>query len=322
MREQEKRTDNKDAGSRMQASSVDRGDRGVERIMTRQSFSQRSLRIALAVALLFLSLFAAIAQAQTDAPQRPKKRVPTLTNDDFEMRRSSPAAAPASAGDSAASKPAGAPDAVKEPASEPKKADAEELAWREKIAKARARVTELMRASQSAELRVIDLKDSLSASNRITAADINQTNSALDAARAESEALKSQLDQARLELNALVQTGREKKYEEAAPAKAVNDDGSPNTQYYADRRRELTEQYKDAMREERLYELKTNELRQRLQTGKKGADEFYLAPIREELNDTLAQLDRAREALAKAQEALDELMEQARRAGIEPGSFR
>lgn len=288
------------------------------------------IRAIVAAIVVALSICVLAVYGQSTAPKKPKKPVPPLTNDDFEPRRaaasssSTPAAErPATEGKSAASADAakGLADETK-PEGEAKKADPEELAWREKISKARARLRELTRASETAELELIDLQNSLSASNRLTVASVKRTNEAIEAGRVRTETLKTQLAQAQAELDTLEQAGRDKKYEEAPALKPEGEDGTPNREYYVARYQELTGQYSDAIREQRLYELKASELRQRLQTGKKSADEFYLGPIREELNQTLVQAERARSAAAKAREAIENLFEQARRAGIEPGIFR
>ena len=56
--------------------------------------------------------------------------------------------------------------------------------------------------------------------------------------------------------------------------------------------------------------------------GKKGGDNFYLFQLQKDRDDSQQKLEEARAALTKAQNELDALKEEARRAGASPDLFR
>jgi hypothetical protein len=73
-----------------------------------------------------------------------------------------------------------------------------------------------------------------------------------------------------------------------------------------------------------LYENRVRELQQHilLNGGKNGGDNFYTAQLQQDKEEAQRSLDEARAARSQAASKLDQLMEEARRAGVPPGVFR
>ena len=81
---------------------------------------------------------------------------------------------------------------------------------------------------------------------------------------------------------------------------------------------------RSADRRIQLYENRVRDLQQHilLNGGKKGGDNFYTAQLQENKEEAQRSLDEARAARSQALSKLDQLMEEARRAGVPPGVFR
>jgi chromosome segregation ATPase len=261
--------------------------------------------LALVAALLLSS---PALGSQQPAPGR--KKVPRLTSDDV--------APPvveqtAEASDASAAKP----HALK---SEDGKVSPEEASWRERMRAARERAKETERAAEEAELRITELRNELGVSGQ-SARYRNETAQELEQAGQRLTELRAQARAAAEELKQLLEEGRQKKFTEDAE-KATSEDGKANAQYYRARFAALNEALQTAERRVKLYDNRVRDLNQRIQLNSGSGDNFYLMPLQQERDEMQQKLDEARAAREKAQSDIEELLEQARRAGVPPGVFR
>jgi chromosome segregation ATPase len=282
------------------------------------------LTCAFALASL-LSLGTASAQQPAPGKQRP----PRLTTDDVVRPVAEP---PVSEGKEGAAKPeeAGKPETAEakdakdaSAKSEDAKAGPEEAAWRDRVGKARDRAMELERAAEEAELGVTQLRNNLGASGE-SARYRNETAAELDHSGKKLIELRAQARAAAADLQQLVDYGREKGFREAAGPKPTSDSGEPNEQYFTTKFARLKEAMQDAERRVQLYDNRVRDLGQRIlqNGGKNGGDNFYSMQLQQDRDDAQQKLDEARAAFSKALTELDNLKEEARRAGLPPGLFR
>lgn len=255
-----------------------------------------------------------------------RQRSPRLTTDDVSRP---PAEQPVVESKETAAKPdeAGKPAAAEGSASQPKTADAkvspEESAWRDRVSKARDRAKESERVAEQAELRITSLRNDLGTSGESakyrneTAAEMDQAGQRLKELRAEARAADDDLAE-------LVEYGKQKGYAEDQGPKPTSDEGKPNEEYYRAQFAKLTEATEGAQRRIQLYENRVADISQRIlmNGGKKGGDNFYIMQLQQDRDAAQQKLDEARAALTKAQTDLDNLKEEARRAGVAPGLFR
>ncbi|HJQ71713.1 MAG TPA: hypothetical protein VKA70_22245 [Blastocatellia bacterium] len=286
-----------------------------------RSFQSLAIKSAFAFCLA-LVLLPCVINAQQPAASR--KKVPRLTTDDVVRAKTEQAtveetteAAPAKEG--ASSKPA---DAAKPSAPKAAQPDnPEESSWRERVQAARDRAKSLERASEEAELRVTEIRNQMSMSGQ-TPQQRNQSAAELEQAGQKVTELRQQSRDAADDLSKLVEYGREKGFKEAEGPKPSSDDGKPNEQYYRSRYASLNEALQTADRRAQLYENRVRDLNQRISNNSGTGDNFYIAQIQQERNETQQKLDEARAARLKAQTDLDTLLEEARRSGVPPGVFR
>ena len=203
------------------------------------------------------------------------------------------------------------------------KVSAEEIAWRERVSKARERASALERAADEAELRITELKNNLSVSGQ-SARYRNETAAELDRGGQQVSDLRNQTRAAKDDLNQLLEYGKEKRFGEAEGPKSASDDGKPNEEYYRARFAAFKEEAQSADRRIMLYENRVRDLQQHilLNGGKNGGDNFYTAQLQQDKEEAQRNLDEARAARSRASSKLDALMEEARRAGVPPGIFR
>jgi chromosome segregation ATPase len=210
-----------------------------------------------------------------------------------------------------------------QPTAGEEKVSAEELSWRERVAKARSRAKELERAAEEAELRITALRNDLGTSGQSAryrndvAAELDQAGQRLTDLRANAKAASDDLAE-------LVEYGRQKGFAEAAAPQPTSGDGKPNEQYFRARLDKLTGDIESAQRRISLYENRVGDISQRIimNGGKKGGDNFYIAQLQQDRDDAQTKLDEARDALKKAQADLDALKEEARRADVSRDLFR
>lgn len=266
-----------------------------------------------AVATSALSLLlAGVVIAQQPAPRR---RTPTLTTEDVLRDRAQPAtevegeAKPATGG---ATSPAPA-----KPLED--KASPEETAWRENVANARHRAKETERAAEEAELRITDLRNRLASSGQTTR-ERNQTAAELDVAGQRLLELRKQERAAADDLQKLLEHGREKRFTEAP--EPTPEGGTSGEDFYRQQYAKLTEKVQTAQRRVQLYENRLRDVNQRMQTNAVSGDNFYLAQLRQERDDAQNKLSEAQAAREQALADVDQLKQEARRAGVPPGVFR
>jgi chromosome segregation ATPase len=263
--------------------------------------------LALAAALLL--------SAQALGSQQPaagRKKVPKLTTDDV---------TPPSAEQAAEAQPADASSKPDAPGSQDDKVSTEESSWRERLAAARERAKETERAAEEAELRITELRNELGVSGQ-TAQHRNDTAQGLEEAGRRLIELRAQARAAAEELKQLLEYGRQKRFTEDEGPKPTSEDGKANNQYYRAKFAALYEALQTAERRIQLYENRVRDLNQRIQINSGSGDNFFIMQIQQERDETQQKLDEARAAREKAQSDIEDLKEQARRAGVLPGVFR
>jgi DNA repair exonuclease SbcCD ATPase subunit len=276
-----------------------------------------------------LQLFICAANAQQPAIGR--KKAPRLTTEDViqpvttQPAAESPKAEDANKPDAAKTDAAKTDGAKAEDAKQPAevKASAEESAWRERASKARERAKALERAAEEAELRITELRNGLGVSGQ-SARYRNETAAELESAGQKLSDLRNQARAAKDDLNQLLEYGKENRFGESEGLKATSSDGKPNEDYYRARFAKLNEEAQSADRRIQLYENRVRDLQQHilLNGGKKGGDNFYTAQLQQDKEEAQQSLDEARAARSQALSKLEQLMEEARRAGMPPGVFR
>src|SRR5262245_60647752 len=283
----------------------------------------RQLTAALALMLLTLNAIAA------QQPAVGRQKSPRLTTDDVRPTSEQPSEEPKET----ATKPEGT---VKTGAVEPKskagdaKVSEEESSWRDRVSKARSRAKELERAAEEGELRITTLRNELGTSGQ-SARYRNETAAELDQAGQRLSELRSQARTAANDLAQLLDYGKQKGLSEAEEAKATEEDGKPNEQYFRAKFAKLNEELASAQRRAQLYENRVRDLNQRMlsnsggrdQSGRPtGGDNFYNLQLQQDRDEAQQKLNEARDASTKAQADLDALRDEARRAGVPPGVFR
>ncbi len=280
-------------------------------------------RVAFMIAIaLQLSICAANAQQ----PAVGRKKAPRLTTEDViqpviaQPTAESPKPEDAAKTDTPKTDGAKAED-TRQPAEV--KPSAEESAWRERASKARERAKALERAAEEAELRITALRNGLGVSGQ-SARYRNETAAELESAGQKLSDLRNQARAAKDDLNQLLDYGKENRFGESEGPKATSGDGKPNEDYYRARFAALNEEAQSADRRIQLYENRVRDLLQHilLNGGKNGGDNFYTAQLQENKEEAQRSLDEARTARSQALSKRDQLMEEARRAGVPPGVFR
>lgn len=286
--------------------------------------------------MLAIVLQLSICAANAQQPAVGRKKAPRLTTEDViqpvtaqptaeSPKAEDPAKTDAAKTDSTKTDSTKTDAAKAEDAKQPAdvKASAEEAAWRERINKARERAKALERAAEEAELRITELRNGLGVSGQ-SAKYRNETAAELGRAGEQLSDLRNQARAAKDDLSQLLDYGKENKYAESEGPKATSGDGKPNEDYYRARFAALNEEVQSADRRAQLYENRVRDLQQHIlqNGGKNGGDNFYTAQLQQDKEEAQRNLDEARTARARASSKLDQLMEEARRAGVPPGVFR
>lgn len=277
----------------------------------------RPLAYSLPLCLVLASWTFGQQQAQA------KKRVPKLTTEDVVRSKQTTVEVvdEAEAGGATAetkSEDASKPSAAKASGADAK-VDPEEAAWRDRVEKARERQKAAQRQAEEAELQIADLKNRLGASGG-TPKDRNETAAELDQMGPRLRELKEEARNAEAELKEVLEAGKKKSFSEGQGPKATVDNGEPNEEYYRTKHTQASQAVQDAERKIQLYENRVRELNERLNST--SVDRFSAAQLQQDREDAQQKLEEAREARAKAQSELDDLKEEARRAGVSPGVFR
>jgi chromosome segregation ATPase len=199
------------------------------------------------------------------------------------------------------------------------KADPEQHSWRERVEKARERAKAAQRESEEVELETTDLRNKLGTSGS-TPRDRNETAAELNEMGPRLKQLRDEARAADADLKVLLEYGKEKGFAEAARPKATGEDGQPNEDYYKSRLSQLNEALQDADRRIQLYENRIRDLNGRMNNP--NADRFSNAQLQQDRDDAQASLQEAHDAKAKARSDLEDLMDEARRAGVAPSLFR
>ena len=259
--------------------------------------------------------------AQQPAPRKP---VPRMTTEDvMQPVASTPdEAKDGKAVDAGAE--AGKPDAAK---GEKRAVSADEAAWRERVSRARDKAKALERAAEEAELHITSLRNELGVSGR-GAQYRNQIAADLEAAGQKLNDLRKQSRDANADLQDLLAYGKERGYSEAEGPKPMTDDGKLNTEFYRSKFAALNEEIETAERRSQMYADRVRDLQQRILSngsagpGKRGGDNFTLAQLQKDKEEAQRSLDDAQAAKDRALEKRSALIEEARRAGVSPDTFR
>jgi hypothetical protein len=199
------------------------------------------------------------------------------------------------------------------------KTSAEETVWREQVASARERAEALERTAEEAELRITQLRNELGISGKDTR-QRNATAAELDSAGKQLTELKTQARAASAEVKRLLDEGNAKGFREAQGLKATAADGKPNVAYYKARYEKLMQTMRDTDRRVLLYENRIRTLNETLVNTNR--DRFTSSQLEQDRNEAQEKANEARAALSKAQTDLENLINEARVAGIPPGLFR
>ena len=286
------------------------------------------LTYAFALTLLLLLVTAAAQQSASS-----RRKTPSLTTDDVVRPPSGPSAgeskeATAKSGDVA--KAETAEPKPGQPTGAESKVSAEESSWRERVAKALSRAKELERAAEEAELRITALRNELGTSGQ-TARYRNDTAAELSQAGQRLTELRAQARTAADDAAQLVEYGKQKGFTEAEDPKPTAEEGKPNEEYYRAKFAKLTEALEGAQRRVQLYDNRVRDLNQQIMTNSSGKDKngrntggdsFFAFQLQKDRDEAQKKLDEARAAQTQAQNDLDALSEEARRAGVPPGVFR
>lgn len=280
--------------------------------------------------ILVVSLTASASQQQKPAKRRP----PILTTDDVII---TPASQPSPESKEAAAtpdQPAKAPDSAEPKPAQPKatevKVSDEESSWRERLGQAQTRAKEAERAAEEGELRITHLRNELGASGH-NPRYRNETAAALDQAGQRLSELRAKARTAAADAAQLVEYGRQRGFTEADGPKPTSDEGKPNEEYYRTQFAKLTDALESAQRRVQLYDNRVRDLNQQIATNSggrdssgrsTGGDSFFALQLQKDRDEAQKQLDQARTAQTQAQNDIDALKEEARRAGVPPGLFR
>lgn len=294
------------------------------------ALAKTSLLRRCGVTFVLVLVLALAAPAQQPAVERQK--VPRLTTDDVAARPAPPAEPVEGAAKTTEepTKPGDASTTAAQPKSGEPKTNPEESSWRDNVRKARNRAKELERAAEEAELRITALRNQLGTSGE-SARFRNETAAEMNQAGQQLKELRTQARTAADDLAELVDYGRQKGFTEAEGPKATADDGKPNEEYFRSSLAKVNGDIESAQRRIELYNNRIRDLNQQLATNssgkdskghKTGGDSFFAGQLQQDREEAQRKLDEARGALAKAQTELEDLREQARRAGVSPALFR
>jgi hypothetical protein len=282
------------------------------------------LSIFLLLFSFFVCTFTANAQEQTE-----RRRTPRLTTDDVttsRVGRATESPMPEAgankvneAAKTTASKSPGASKNAEAANQKDAKDNPEELTWQKNVTAARRRAEDLQRAAEEMELRATQLRNDLNASGQ-GAKDRNAVAQAMEQTGNEVTRLRGEAREADRALKALLEEGSEKGFREETGPKPTTKDGKTNNSYYRQRYETLNKAMADAQRRVQLYENRLRNLNELLTNPSR--DRFSGAQLEQDRAEAQTKLEEARAAYEKAQLDLQKLLDEANRAGVEPGVFR
>src|SRR5690242_785317 len=228
-------------------------------------------KLAFGLVIICLSWHASLAQQPAN-----NRRPPRLTTDDVRPPAEQPAVETKEAGGkpevAAKGDVAKAADATDAKTGQPKpKSSDEELAWRDRMSKARDKAKQLEKAAEEGELRITALRNELGASGQ-SARQRNDTAAEMDQAGQRLAEVKTQARAAADDASQLADYGRQKGFSEAEELKATSEEGKPNEDYYVAEYQKLKEALETAQRRVTLYDNRVRDLNQQLTTNSGGRD--------------------------------------------------
>ncbi len=258
---------------------------------------------------LILVLLIALVMAATAQPQS-RRPTPTLTTEDVRVNQPPPSS----------DKGKATAQATLSTQSGKEQSPAEQ-SWNRKLSETRQKVKELERRADQTELEINRLRNLLfSAEPRDpgTNAQINQRISELTELM---EHLRAEAKAAQEEGAALVKEGEAKGYQ-VESLSPTTEAGKPNLEYYRKRFAELQSELQDAQARAQVMQLRINDLRFRINNNARSGDNFFLGRLRGELQEAEKGLESARTRITKANQQLEELLLQARNAGLSLGELK
>ena len=266
------------------------------------------------IAASMLVLLAAAGSAQ-DAQKPVPKKVPAMTTDDVMGDRAAPLVTDEPDGTVAGGQPTTKPKQGAEKGVSPA-----EAAWREKLKAARDRAQAVEHQADQTELDITGLRNKIGDPGQ----DANSRNdlvAEMDSMGKKLADLRAEQEQAKGAVSALLDEGRDHGFTEA-PEAGPTKDGAPNKDYYKTKYAELQQQLSDAQKKAEIYENRIRDINARISSDSRGGDNFAIGKLQQEKQTAQDSLDDAQAAVEKAQQDLNDLLEQARQAGVPPGVFR
>ncbi|HZS07644.1 MAG TPA: hypothetical protein VFD58_22605 [Blastocatellia bacterium] len=295
----------------------------------------------LSVTLILMVVTTALAQQQT-APSVPqtatpqsRSSVPSLTTADVKKRN--PAAvlsvletAPIP---KASPRPRGAEN------QKDAQFDAAEIAWNEDYRRALARVKDLERRADQAELEAAGARNAIFPGPH-DPQELNRLNARVDAQIAVSKSLRAEAERASVELNALLDEARSRGFLVRSYS-LFRSNGDPDPDSFRDRYLELLQELHDAEARAAVMDLRTRRIMTNMRiygcTGvvfPPGAvqpivpnpgsctDIYYLNRLRAEFQTAQEELTRAYARIDALKQQIADLQQQGMLAGLPPGLFR
>ncbi|MFN0122630.1 MAG: hypothetical protein ACKV2V_19200 [Blastocatellia bacterium] len=211
--------------------------------------------------------------------------------------------------------------------------DGAEAGWNARYREALARVKDLDRRADQAEMASVETRNAIYTSGPHTPQSLNQLNQRVNEQANLGNRLRVDAEQARARLDIMIDEAERTGYKVRRFA-LFRDNGEPDEDSFRERFLELQQDLRDARARARVYELRANRAGTNLRaTGCNGPlrnpdgscvgnDNFYMNRVRADLESAQRGRDAAQ---ARAQALANELAELQRRglaAGLEPGVFR
>lgn len=267
-------------------------------------------RLLLFVVLLLFGASLVIAQ--------PQKPIPTLTSDDvIGAKSATPAVAPPAKEDQkdpsekAASKDAVAVAPVKSEEGPKKKAEKE---WNERLKKAQEKLSELERRADQTELQITQLRNQLFSATARAPEMNGQLNARISELNGLRNRLRAEAQIAQQGVDALQSEGQRNSYNVAGVV-LTDEKGGANVQAYQSEYDKLQNELSDAQARVEVLQIRLNSIQS--EVLKKGnGDNFTLNRIRQEREQTTADLNDTRNRIEELKSRLQSHRQKAAASGV------
>jgi DNA repair exonuclease SbcCD ATPase subunit len=212
--------------------------------------------------------------------------------------------------------------------------EAAEKAWNERLKKAREKAKDLERRADQAELEMNRVRNFLFSAEPRDAGTNGMLLNRITELNAIQRRLREEAAIAHREVEATLDEGATRRFRELTLS-PTTPSGDPNLEYYTSRYAELRQELTDAEMRTAVMQLRVNDINRRI-TGNagnfisfggggsipSGGDNFFLGRLRDELQIVEDALGHARTRMQLAAQQIEDLREEARRAGVPPGLLR